>query len=189
MSGGSSGLLRGQLGTDDATAAGAEAGAHLVVLDDAVQAAGLLASEAGLVLNWRVGPAGSDLSGANFSDHSETGGLRALLPLSPVHLRAAKDGAGDVRSPGPGAGASTPTAGRRATFRSARSARNTRSRSRMPAEPWCGPRRRPRRAFVYDSADIAADFGAPPAEIDVTVRQLSLAAGWGLPATRRLSLA
>ena len=90
------GLLRGQLGTDDATAAGAEAGAHLVVLDDAVQAAGLLASEAGLLLNWRVGPAGSDLSGANFSDHSETGGVRALLPLSPVHLRAAKDGAGDV---------------------------------------------------------------------------------------------
>jgi hypothetical protein len=89
-------LLRGQLGTDDATAAGAEAGAYLVVLDEAVQAAGLLASEAGLELNWRVGPAGSDLSGANFSDHSETGGLRALLPLSPVHLRAAKDGSGDV---------------------------------------------------------------------------------------------
>ena len=42
--------------------------------------------------------------------------------------------------------------------------------------------------FVYDSADIAADFGAPPDEIDVTVRQLSLAAGWGIPATRRLSL-
>ena len=42
--------------------------------------------------------------------------------------------------------------------------------------------------FVYDSADIAADFGAPPDEIDVTVRQISLAAGWGIPATRRLSL-
>ena len=43
-------------------------------------------------------------------------------------------------------------------------------------------------SFVYDSADIAVDFGAPPAEIDVMVRQLSLAAGWGTPATRRLSL-
>src|SRR5690606_13308828 len=88
-------LLRGQLGTDDATKAGAAAGAHLVVLDDAVQAAGLLAGEAGLLLNWRVGPAGSDLSGANFSDHAEIGGVRALLPLSPVHLRAAA-AAGDV---------------------------------------------------------------------------------------------
>jgi hypothetical protein len=43
-------------------------------------------------------------------------------------------------------------------------------------------------AYVYGAADIVADFGAPPDEIDVTVRQLSLAAGWGIPATRRLSL-
>ena len=182
------GLLRGQLGTDDATAAGAGAGAHLVVLDDAVQAAGLLASEAGLLLNWRVGPAGSDLSGANFSDHSETGGLRALLPLSPVHLRAAKDGAGDV------------------TLSWTR-------RGRIDADSWTasdiplGEEREEYQVeiahaggtvvrtvttlvpgFLYDSADIAADFGAPPADIDVTVRQLSLAAGWGIPATRRLSL-
>ena len=46
----------------------------------------------------------------------------------------------------------------------------------------------PTSGFVYDSADIAADFGAPPAEIDVTVRQLSVAAGWGIPATRRFAL-
>ncbi len=182
------GLLRGQLGTDDATAAGAEAGAHLVVLDDAVQAAGLLASEAGLLLNWWVGPAGSDLSGANFSDHSETGGVRALLPLSPVHLRAAGDGSGDV-------------------------AISWTRRGRIDADSWTasdiplGEEREeyqveiahaggavvrtvttPAPSFLYDSADITADFGAPPAEIDVTVRQLSLAAGWGIPATRRLSL-
>lgn len=181
-------LLRGQLGTDDATAAGAEAGAFLVVLDEAVQAAGLLASEAGLELNWRVGPAGSDLSGANFSDHAGTGGLRALLPLSPVHLRASKDG-GDV------------------TLSWVR-------RGRIDADSWTasdiplGEEREEYRieiahaggavvrtatasgpSLLYDSAEIAADFGAPPDEIDVTVRQLSLAAGWGLPATRRLSLA
>lgn len=182
------GLLRGQLGTDDATAAGAAAGAHLVLLDDAVQAAGLLAGEAGLELNWRVGPAGSDLSGANFSDHSETGGLRALLPLSPVHLRARKDGAGDV------------------TLSWIR-------RGRIDADSWTasdiplGEEREEyqveiahaggavvrtataqQSSFLYNIADIVADFGAPPAEIDVTVRQLSLAAGWGLPATCRLSL-
>ena len=181
------GLLRGQLGTDDATAAGVDAGAHLVVLDDVVQAAGLLASEAGLLLNWRVGPAGSDLSGANFSDHSETGGLRALLPLSPVHLRAMTDGS-DV------------------TLSWTR-------RGRVDADNWTAsdiPLGEERveyqveiahaggavvrtattlaQSFLYDGADIAADFGAPPDEIDVTVRQLSLAAGWGLPATRCLSL-
>jgi hypothetical protein len=183
------GLLRGQLGTDDATAAGAEAGAYLVVLDDAVQAAGLLAGEAGLELNWRVGPAGSDLSGANFSDSSETGGVRALLPFSPVHLKATKDGSGDV------------------TLSWTR-------RGRIDADNWTasdiplGEEREEYRVeiahaggavvrtattpapnFLYDGAAIAADFGAPPDEIDVTVRQLSLAAGWGLQATRRLSLA
>ena len=180
-------LLRGQLGTDDATAAGVEAGAYLVVLDEAVQAAGLLASEAGLELNWRVGPAGSDLSGANFSDHSETGGLRALLPMSPVHLRAKKDG-GDV------------------TLFWMR-------RGRIDADSWTasdiplGEEREEYQiqiahaggavvrtatalapSFLYDSAAIEADFGAPPDEVDVTIRQLSLAAGWGFPATRRLSL-
>ena len=43
-------------------------------------------------------------------------------------------------------------------------------------------------AFAYPAALIAADFGVAPAEIDVTVRQLSVAAGWGIPATRRLPL-
>ena len=43
-------------------------------------------------------------------------------------------------------------------------------------------------APVHGSADIAVDFGGAPGEIDVTVRQLSLAAGWGLPAARRFSL-
>ena len=182
------GLLRGQLGTDDATASGAEAGADVVVLNEAVQAAGLSAGEIGLLLNWRVGPAGADFSGANFSDHSETGGLRALLPLSPVHLRAKKDPSGDLVI-------------------------GWTRRGRIGADSWTasdiplGEEREeyqveiahaggavvrtatsPTPDYLYASADIAADFGAPPDEIDVTVRQLSLAAGWGLPATRRLSL-
>ena len=182
------GLLRGQLGTDDATAAGADAGAHVVLLNEAVQAAGLSASEIGLLLNWRVGPSGGDFSSASFSDHSETGGLRALLPLSPVHLRATMDPSGDL-------------------------AIGWTRRGRLGADSWTasdiplGEEREEYQVeiahaggavvrtatsltpgYVYEAADIAADFGAPPAEIDVTVRQLSLAAGWGIPATRRLSL-
>lgn len=182
------GLLRGQLGTDDATSAGAEAGAHVVLLNEAVQAAGLSASEIGLLLNWRVGPSGGDFSSASFSDHSETGGLRALLPLSPVHLRAIMDPSGDM-------------------------AIGWTRRGRLGADSWTasdiplGEEREEYQieiahagaavvrtatsltpGYVYEAADIASDFGAPPAEIDVTVRQLSLAAGWGIPATRRLSL-
>ena len=53
-----SGLLRGQLGTTDAMAAGAPAGADFVLLDDAIRPAGLLPAECGLALAWRVGPAG-----------------------------------------------------------------------------------------------------------------------------------
>lgn len=182
-----SGLLRGQLGTDDAMAAGAAAGAHLVVLDDAVQPAGLLSGEAGLLLNWRVGPAGSDLSGANFASHSQTGGLRALLPLSPVHLRAGKDG-GDVALSWIRRGridadswtaADIPLGEEREEYQvQIAHAGGAIVRTETTATP----------GFLYDAASIDADFGMTPDEIDVTVRQLGSAVGWGLPASRRLSI-
>ncbi|MEQ1942280.1 glycoside hydrolase/phage tail family protein [Mesorhizobium sp. VNQ89] len=180
-------LLRGQLGTDDATAAGAAAEAHVLVLDDRVQAAGLLASEAGLLLNWRVGPAGTDLSEASFSAHSEIGGRRAMLPLAPVHLCSRSDAEGVMLS--------------------------WVRRGRIDADNWIAsdiPLGEEREEYLveiahaggaivrtatasgpnllYGSSQIAADFGTPPDEIDVTVRQLSLSAGWGLPTTRRLPL-
>lgn len=81
-----SGLLRGQLGTCDAMQAGAEVGAPFVLLNEAVGAAGLKADEIGLALNWRVGPVGSNLTDAHFASTKIAGGLRALLPLAPVHL-------------------------------------------------------------------------------------------------------
>ncbi|MGF7007406.1 hypothetical protein J2X50_003081 [Aminobacter sp. BE322] len=43
--------------------------------------------------------------------------------------------------------------------------------------------------WTYAAAEIVADFGTPPTALDVAVRQFSVAAGWGLPATRRLALA
>ena len=181
-----SSLLRGQLGTEDAM--GADAGADLVMLDDAVQPAGLAAGEEGLALNWRIGPSGADFSSASFAALAETGGVRALVPLSPVHLRATPDGAGGVSL-------------------------GWIRRGRLDADSWTpvdiplgeereeflveiadaggavvrtasvtGP------AFAYDAAMIAADFGMAPTDIDLTVRQLSVAAGWGIPAMRRVSL-
>ncbi|WP_353642134.1 glycoside hydrolase TIM-barrel-like domain-containing protein [Mesorhizobium sp. WSM2239] len=182
-----SNLLRGQLGTSDAMAAGAPAGADFVMLDDAVQPAGLRASEAGLLLNWRIGPSEADISSENFSAHTETGGLRARLPLSPVHLRCRKNAGGAEIS----------------WIR----------RGRIDADDWVqseiplgeeredyrieiaaagGPVVRtalsPEQNWQYPSVDILADFGGLPVEIDVTVRQLSAAAGWGIPATRRFIL-
>jgi hypothetical protein len=82
-----SGILRGQLGTNDAMAAGTETGAPFVLLDEAAAPAGLTADEIGLALNWRVGPVGYDISDENFLATSTAGGTRALMPLSPVHLK------------------------------------------------------------------------------------------------------
>ena len=54
------------------------------------------ASEIGLLLNWRVGPAGAEFSDARFATVQAAGGMRARLPLSPVHLRAKRKRNGDL---------------------------------------------------------------------------------------------
>ncbi len=178
------GLLRGQLGTGDAMASGAPAGTDFVILDEAVAPAGLLAGEVGLLLNWRVGPAGS--ASGDFAQSAEVGGLRSLLPFAPVHLRARVTG-GDL-------------------------ALSWIRRSRLGGDPWevneiplgeeieqyrleiAQPGGAVRRTvttsepgWLYPSALIAGDFGALPTAVDVTVRQLG-AVGWGIPASRRLIL-
>lgn len=182
-----SGLLRGQLGTSDAMAEGAPKIADFVILDDAVVSAGLLESEVGLLLNWRVGPAGSDFSAANFTSISAIGGMRALLPLSPVHLKSEWVG-NDLNL-------------------------SWTRRSRIEADSWMAPeiplgeQREEYQVevappggsvvrtkivsepvYLYPASDILADFGAGPAEVDVTIRQFSAAVGWGIPLTRRLPL-
>jgi hypothetical protein len=42
--------------------------------------------------------------------------------------------------------------------------------------------------WTYGSAHIAADLPALPAEIGVTIRQISATVGAGLPATKRFHL-
>ncbi|WP_422373322.1 baseplate multidomain protein megatron [Hoeflea sp.] len=85
-------LLRGQGGTDDAMRAGASPGARFVLLDSAVLPLGLALEEAGRALNWIAEPAGGAADGA--SPKVFAGGERALMPLSPVHLRARREAAG-----------------------------------------------------------------------------------------------
>jgi hypothetical protein len=181
-----SGLLRGQLGTDDAMAAGAAAGADIVMLNDRVTPAGLLASEIGLPLNWRVGPSGTEFTAQNFAEMSATGGLRARLPLSPVHLRC-RPVAGDLAlswirrgrlDADDWAPSDIPLGEEREEYQvQIAPASGASVRSATVATP----------AYMYTAAAIAADFGALPPALDVTVRQFSLAAGWGIPATRRFT--
>ncbi|MFP3802243.1 hypothetical protein, partial [Paraburkholderia sp. SIMBA_027] len=78
-----SGLLRGLAGSEDAMGAGAEAGASIVVLDEAVVPLGLGGDEMGLRLNWIVEASG--VSG-KIGPFVFEGGMRAETPLSPVHL-------------------------------------------------------------------------------------------------------
>lgn len=180
-------LLRGQLGTEDAMVAGAPAGADFVLLEDAVVPAGLLESEIGLLLNWRVGRSGTDLSSANFITQAQFGGLRALLPLSPVHLRAEFAG-GDIRfswirrgrvDADKWDGSDIPLGEEREEYRiDIAPPRGEVVRTAVVTEP----------SWVYAAAELGGDFGVAPAEIEVSVRQLSVAAGWGIPATRLIAL-
>ncbi len=90
-------LLRGQAGTETEAQFVKQCGAPFIVLDDRVVPAGLQQSENGLMLNWRAGLAGRDFTDEYFTTQSLTGGIRALRPLSPVHLRYKRQTNGDLR--------------------------------------------------------------------------------------------
>ncbi len=89
-------LLRGQLGTETASLIEKPVGTPFVLLDGGVQDIGLLASEIGLELNWRIGAAGKSFSDEFFDTVKAVGGLQALKPLSPVHLKAKQLSNGDL---------------------------------------------------------------------------------------------
>ncbi|MBB5703701.1 hypothetical protein FHS76_003611 [Ochrobactrum daejeonense] len=89
-------LLRGQLGTELAASMVKQVETPFVLLDGAVAAAGLQASEIGLELNWRVGTAGKSFSSEFFDTVRAQGGLRGLRPPSPVHLNMTRLPDGDL---------------------------------------------------------------------------------------------
>lgn len=176
-------LLRGQLGTEDAMLAGAEDGAPFVLLDGAVPSAGLKPAEAGLTLNWRVGPAGADLESDVFTLETAAGGLRAAMPLSPVHLRAAFDEGGDLsltwirrgRIGADGWDADEIPLGEEAEayLVEVRTAGGALKRTAETYAP----------AWTYEADAIAADFGEGGTAV-LTVRQRKRPGGTaGLPAT------
>jgi hypothetical protein len=183
------GLLRGQLGTNDAMLAGADAGCTFVLLNDAVVPAGLRPGEAGLTLNWRVGPRGFDISDAYFTSLTAAGGLRAQLPLSPVHLsggfqpngdfgvswtRRGRIGADDWRP------ADIPLGEETESYSVAVAAAGGEV---VRTETVDSP------GWTYEAAEIASDFPQMPDAIEVTVRQISAAVGPGIPASAILPLA
>ena len=182
-----SGLLRAQLGTDDAMLAGAAEGAPFVLIDNAIFPAGLRSSEIGLALNWRVGPSGYDFSSPAFGLYGETGGVRALTPLSPVHLEAKRQADGSIAvgwirrgrvDADNWLGTDIPLGEEYEAYQVDVSAAGDLVRSSVLSSP----------SWTYASSELSADFPSLPKEIEITVRQLSASIGLGLPASCTVAL-
>ncbi|AYD00241.1 glycoside hydrolase/phage tail family protein [Neorhizobium sp. NCHU2750] len=180
-----SGLLRGLAGTEDACAAGASAGSECVLLDEAVVSLGLASEERGRAFNWLAESLGA--GGGRSGPYVFAGGERAETPLSPVHLRAGRNAAGDIAI---------------AWIR----------RGRIDADGWQAsdipldePQERYRlelmageavvrsadldiASFLYPAADELADFGMRQGTIDIRVRQMGRAISLGMSARKVINL-
>lgn len=175
-------LLRGQAGTEDAAASGASAGATVVVLDGSVTALNLASNARGLARHWRVGPQGKEFSNRYFTHTIVEGGVRAFLPLSPVHLRVL---------------------GSRQQGLDLRWIR----RSRIDADSWLGVDVPLGEASERYQVSINTDEGAQllsqqvsspeitlantaawPSEVHISIAQISETAGLGLPLSKRIVL-
>ena len=182
-----SGLLRGQLGTSDAMAAGSAADTDFVVLDDGVVPAGLSLAEVGLELNWRVGPSGSDVSSSQFLTSQQIGGLRAQLPLCPVHLRL-RPSAGDLLLSWVRRGRVNSDSWEAAEIPLGEDHEEYRLEIAGPGGPVVRTMTVGQPQWLYPAAELASDFTVIPSALDITVRQLSSAVGWGIAASARLAL-
>ncbi|MFZ2101419.1 MAG: glycoside hydrolase/phage tail family protein, partial [Oricola sp.] len=181
------GLLRWQGGTEDAMAAGAIAGARVVLLNEAVVPAGLKAGEVGHAVQLRIGVAGRPFTDRYFETVEATGGLRALTPLAPVHLKAARTQDGGI-------------------------ALSWIRRTRVDGDNWLGPdvplgeeeeryavrildgesvvhsAVAPEQGLVLEAATVTALGLDAPGVVDFSVAQTSRAAGEGVPARKAISL-
>ncbi len=89
------GLLRAQAGTEAAMLSAHAAGTRFVLLDGAITGIEMAASEIGLPLTWRYGPADRDLGEESYATATHTFRGLGMRPLSPVHVSASRSG-GDV---------------------------------------------------------------------------------------------
>ncbi len=90
-------LLRGQLGTEQEMAAGADAGADFVLLDRAVVALPLKSDQLGLPLTYRIGPARDDHAAPSFTELTIAAQGIGLKPFAPTHVRGRREaGSGDI---------------------------------------------------------------------------------------------
>ncbi len=87
-----SNFLRGQAGTEKVMRDPVLAGARFVLLDGAVGQVDMTVDEIGLSFNWKYGPANRDINHVSYQDESRSFSGLALKPLSPVHVKGARNG-------------------------------------------------------------------------------------------------
>ncbi len=184
-------LLRGQAGTEVEARAGAGRGARFVLVNAALTQAAVAADLRGMAFTWTAGP-DRDLPGAEtFSHKTLTLTARGLRPLSPVHLRARREG-GDVRL----SWARRARAGGDA-WEGEAPLGEAYERYRLRIYDGTAPVREVETgapSHRYAAADIAADFGAafdiaaPGAQLTFGVAQLSDAVGEGIEARATLRI-
>ncbi len=181
-----SGLLRGRAGTE---AAGAETwpeGTRALLLDGTVVTVAGGLSAVGRSSIYRVGPASGDYGGDDVTEVSATVTGSALLPLSPVHLKAWRTPAGIVinftrRTRVDGDGwdvVEVPLGEASEAYRVEILAGTTVVRTLAAAST----------EVTYSNAAELADFGAAQSSLTVRVRQLSATVGAGAAAVRTLVL-
>lgn len=176
-----SGLLRGQLGTDDAMAAGAPEGALAVLLDERLAALPLERDEIGRAFDYRVLSPAVTLDDPSVTALGAATDGRGLRPFSPVHLRARRLSGGDIRlswirrtrSGGDDWGAGEVALGEESeAYRVGILAGGAEVRSLEASAPQA----------IYSAAAQSEDFGAPPTTITFTVAQIGAGFGPGTPA-------
>lgn len=180
------GLVRGQGGTEARAVAATPAGSRFVLLDGAARRLPIGVERIGRALTLRIGPADRPVDDAGVTELVATPTGAGLVPLAPVHLTARRDPAtGDV------------TIG---WIRRTRIGGDAFEAAEVPlgeaVEAYAvtihgaaGPVRTITTgapAARYAAAEQAADFGTPPAVLDIAVRQISDVMGPGRETRRML---
>jgi hypothetical protein len=181
-----SGFLRAQAGSAAEMLASRSAGQDFVLLNEAVIAASVSLDEATRPSLWRLGPAALDQGHPSYVELTLSPTLKALRPLSPVRLKARREGAGVAIN----------------WIRQTRASGDSWDVAEVPlgedAEAYQldvlnGPS--VVRSFTgnasqafYSDAEMTADFGAPQSTLTLRVAQLSAVTGAGTSLERTLNV-
>jgi len=180
-----SNLLRAQSGSEPEMLAIRPAGSRFVLLNGAVVQPVLSLADAALPQNWRVGPARFDIANKYLS-LATAGAMLGLRPLAPCQLQGRRDG-GDVvfswlrrtRSDGDSWElADVPLGEASEVYTLDIMDGAAVKRSATPVVP----------TYRYLAADIATDFGTPPATFSLRVAQMSAVYGKGATLTESVAV-